>query len=176
MLDEPTNDLDSETLELLEERLVEYEGTVLLVSHDREFLNNVVGSTLVFEEGGIKEYVGGYDDWLRQRKVTSTTLARSERSARDAGRPAAEPTGQTPSASGIRRRLSFKEQQELQSLPRKIEELESDIAAMHDAMAAPEFYRQPGAEIARQQARLQSLEASLAAAYTRWEELEQAAG
>lgn len=176
VLDEPTNDLDSETLEMLEERLVEYEGTVLLVSHDREFLNNVVGSTLVFEEGGVKEYVGGYDDWLRQRSITSSTPNRSERSSRDAARPAAEPAAEKPSAIGMRRRLSFKEQQELQTLPRKIEELESDIAAMHEAMASPDFYRQPGAEIARQQARLQTLEASLAAAYTRWEELEQAAG
>ncbi|MFM2095760.1 MAG: transporter ATP-binding protein uup, partial [Planctomycetota bacterium] len=98
------------------------------------------------------------------------------RSSRGAARPAVEPAGETPSAAGIRRRLSFKEQQELQSLPRQIEELESDIAAMHQAMASPEFYRQPGAEIARQQARLQSLEAALATAYTRWEELEQAAG
>src|SRR5439155_25879477 len=72
VLDEPTNDLDTETLELLEERLVEFAGTLLLVTHDREFLNNVVTSTIVFEEGGVREYVGGYDDWLRQRKLTPT--------------------------------------------------------------------------------------------------------
>jgi ATP-binding cassette subfamily F protein uup len=167
VLDEPTNDLDTETLELLEERLVAFDGTVLLVSHDREFLNNVVTSTIVFEEGGVREYVGGYDDWLRQR----------------ANRPAESPTNQSkptirqqpPRSVSGPRRLSFKERQELESLPATIERCEAEIDALHQQMALPEFYQQPGTRIAEEQARLKLLEEQLAAAYERWEELEQLA-
>ena len=172
VLDEPTNDLDAETLELLEERLMQFEGTVLLVSHDRAFLNNIVTSTIVFEEGNVREYVGGYDDWLRQRK---TELAgkpdpKSERSPRTADKPAAA------IASAATRRLTYKEQQQHAALPGQIEQLEAEIAALHAAMAQPEFYRQPGATIAGEQARLADLESRLSTAYLRWEELEQRAG
>lgn len=169
VLDEPTNDLDVETLELLEERLVEYNGTVVLISHDRSFLNNVVTSTIVFEDGGVNEYVGGYDDWLTQRPSAS---------------PASECTGKMPSSavrSGPRsaeamaarkRRLSYNESRELKSLPQKIEELEAELAKIHEAMADPDFYRQSGDEIAEKQTRAKELEADLSTSYARWEELE----
>src|SRR3989440_7809931 len=125
VLDEPTNDLDTETLELLEERLVEFEGTVLLVSHDRAFLNNVVTSTIVFEEGGVREYFGGYDDWLRQRKATVMGPVGKTPAIR-----AAAPSVKAASASDPRK-LSFKERQELDALPARIEKYDAEIAALH---------------------------------------------
>ncbi len=167
VMDEPTNDLDIETLELLEDLLVEYAGTVLLVSHDRTFLNNVVTSTIVFEEGGAREYFGGYDDWLRQRKPTSTSDASEIAPNRTPTRRASE-----ASAAG-KRKLSFKERQELDALPAAIEEYDAQIAALHQQMAEPAFYQQPGPQIAAEQARLKQLESDLAAAYQRWEALEQ---
>ncbi len=172
VLDEPTNDLDAETLELLEDRLVQFQGTVLVVSHDRAFLNNVVTSTIVFEEGGTKEYVGGYDDWLRQRAERSSgaaepspqILAVAARSA--SPRPAGLPGAQR------KRRLTFKERQELLTSHATIEQLEYQISGLHRDMAQDDFYRQPGERIAQQQAQLKELEALLATAYQRWEELE----
>lgn len=172
VLDEPTNDLDAETLEMLEERLVEYQGTVLLVSHDRAFLNNVVTSTIVFENGNVKEYVGGYDDWLRQRPQPSTEPAEPTR--RRAAEPATSAATPATSAPDRKRRLSYKEGLELQSLPVTIEKLEAEIAALHEQMAQPSFYQQSGAQIAEQQAKLKDVEAKLATVYKRWEELEQA--
>jgi ATP-binding cassette subfamily F protein uup len=166
VLDEPTNDLDAETLELLEEGLMEFDGTVILVSHDREFLNNVVTSTIVFEEGGVKEYVGGYDDWLRQRKVPAAAPAKPQ--------AASQPVSKATDTA--KKRLTFKEKQELESLPGKIEQLEAEIAALHADMAQPTFYQQPGEQIAAAQARLTQLEQGLASAYHRWEELEQLGG
>jgi len=165
VLDEPTNDLDMETLEMLEERLVEFSGTVLLVSHDRTFLNNVVTSTIVFEEEGAREYFGGYDDWLRQRKPPAKRAAETP-----SQRPAQQAASQ---ATAVKRKLSFKEQRELDSLPATIEKCESAIAELHQAMAAPTFYQQPGPQIAAEQARLKELEDQLANAYERWEALEQ---
>ena len=165
VLDEPTNDLDAETLELLEERLVDFNGTVLLVSHDREFLNNVVGSSIVFEDGGVKEYVGGYDDWQRQR---ATRLAAEAAKAAPKVVQEAKPAIVTPA----KKKLNFKEQRELDGLPGLIELLETQISEMHVVMAAPEFYRQPGDKIAAEQAKLSSLESSLTTAFQRWEELE----
>lgn len=161
VLDEPTNDLDTETLELLEERLVQFTGTVLLVSHDREFLNNVVSSTIVFEEDGVKEYDGGYDDWLRQRRPPSSDADVSLREKVVPG-----PRG-TPSV-----RLSYKEQQELQVLPAEIERLESEIARVHLAMSDSAFYQQPREQIAAAQSRIKGLEERLAAAYSRWASLD----
>jgi ATP-binding cassette subfamily F protein uup len=178
VLDEPTNDLDTETLELLEELLVKYQGTVLLVSHDRAFLNNVVTSTIVFEPDGVKEYVGGYDDWLRQRAppCANASVAGGKSStpavARATGASQARVSG---SGQGRPRRMTYKEQQELAALPGVIEELETQIAELHAAMAAAEFYQQTGDTIARETARLKELESGLAAAYERWEHLEQAA-
>jgi len=172
VLDEPTNDLDAETLELLEERLVEFSGTVLVVSHDRSFLDNVVTSTLVFEPTGdaagyaVKEYVGGYTDWLRQRPAAPP--------AATASKPTSQPPPQA-CASGNKRsgkKRSFKDQRELESLPALIETLEIETAALHAAMAEPGYFRQPGDVLARDQARLRDLEARHAAAFARWETLE----
>lgn len=172
VLDEPTNDLDTETVELLEERLVEYQGTVLLISHDREFLNNVVTSTIVFEAGEVKEYVGGYDDWLRQRPrplIESAESGRRRLRSADAGSSRGTPA---PAATPIKRRMTFKEQQELAALPAMIEETEIKLDELHHAMAQPDFYKRPGDQIAADQARLKDFESQLAGMYRRWEALE----
>jgi ATP-binding cassette subfamily F protein uup len=163
VMDEPTNDLDAETLELLEELLLDYPGTLLLVSHDRTFLNNVVTSTLVLEdEGRVGEYVGGYDDWLRQRTPEPATRA---------AKAVARPIKPRP----VRERrptLSFKEQRELECLPPHIESLEAERTVLYRNLSDPSFYRQAGAEIAASKARLESLEQELDEAYQRWEALE----
>jgi ATP-binding cassette subfamily F protein uup len=137
------------------------------VSHDREFLNNVVTSTIEFEAGQVREYVGGYDDWLRQRPEPLTaTLERKRTPAKE--QP--QPTGDEPPSR--KRRLAYHEQRELASLPATIETLDTEIADLHGAMAQPGFYRQPSSEIASKQSRLNELEQQLAAAYRRWEQLE----
>lgn len=162
VMDEPTNDLDAETLELLEELLLDYPGTLLLVSHDRVFLNNVVTSTLVFEgEGQISEYVGGYDDWLRQRKPNmpvkaEKTPAKGEKSK--------------PRRNGPQK-MSYKGQRELEALPQRIEEMEEEQQQLYQTMADPTFYQQGGGEIAKAKDRLKALEQELDATYQRWEEL-----
>jgi ABC transport system ATP-binding/permease protein len=167
VLDEPTNDLDVETLELLESLLVEYQGTVLLVSHDRAFLNDVVTSTLAIEaDGRVREYDGGYDDYLRQRSTEQPTD------------PKPTPAVANPQASPAteqRKKLSFKERRELESLPARIEKLESEIGGLHETMASPAFYRQDGAAIAQSKGRLAELEQELAVAFERWEALEDVA-
>jgi ABC transport system ATP-binding/permease protein len=163
ILDEPTNDLDTETLELLEELLLDYSGTLLLVSHDRSFLNNVVTSTLVLEgEGRVGEYAGGYDDWLRQRKP--------ELPAKTAKAPTR--LKQQQPMRERRQTLSFQERHELEALPLRIETLEAEQAALCQAMSTPSFYQQGGAEISRAKARLESLEQELDEAYQRWEALD----
>jgi ATP-binding cassette subfamily F protein uup len=178
VLDEPTNDLDTETLELLEERLVQFAGTVLLVSHDREFLSNVVTSTIVFEETLVKEYVGGYDDWLRQRPEPKGTVPASMEQDRSMATEAAAPQNAQTNlrGSGERkvppRRLSYNEQRELAQLPARIEALESELTAIHANMAEASFYQKSSETIAREAARLKVLEAQLTTAYQRWEELE----
>jgi ABC transport system ATP-binding/permease protein len=163
VLDEPTNDLDIETLELLEELLLDYSGTILLVSHDRAFLDNVVTSTLVFEGAGrIGEYVGGYRDWLRQRRpepVAAASPPRSPEPARAQPRPAA-------------RKLGFKERRELEALPARIETLEDEQARLQETSATADFYRQDAQLIAATLERLNALEGELAVAYERWEALE----
>jgi len=164
VLDEPTNDLDVETLELLEERLMAYQGTILLVSHDREFLDNVVGSTLVFEGGGrISEYVGGYSDWERQA-LQRESVAQPSKSA-----PAAPPAV-TPRKAPAK--LSYKDQRELDQLPERIESLEAELAALQARLADPGLYREDGAKVAAARVALASVEGALAAAYARWDELE----
>jgi ATP-binding cassette subfamily F protein uup len=160
VLDEPTNDLDIETLELLEDMLIEYPGTVLLVSHDRSFLNNIVTSTLVLEaEGAVAEYVGGYDDWIRQRRqVSSEPLAKKiERKPKPA-------KSNTP-------KLSYKQKRELEELPEIIDKLEKQIESLHEEMAKSEFYKQDPAHITQTNDELQSLDEKLADAYARWEKL-----
>ncbi len=179
VLDEPTNDLDAETLELLEERLIDFAGTVLVVSHDRAFLDNVVTSTLVFEPrpGGdghdVLEYAGGYTDWIRQRKAaakpTDAKLAKAQA-------PAAAGTATAPTAAAPRKRkLSFKEQQELAALPALIETLETEMATLHAKMAATDYFRQSGDILARDKTRLDDLQTRLDAAFVRWETLEEPA-
>ncbi|PKM44812.1 MAG: ABC transporter ATP-binding protein [Gammaproteobacteria bacterium HGW-Gammaproteobacteria-1] len=162
VMDEPTNDLDMETLELLESLLVDYAGTLLVVSHDRAFLDNVVTSTLVFEgDGRIGDYVGGYEDWLRQRRV--------EAPARAAPAAAAAERREKPKPKA---KMGYKEQRELETLPQRIEALEAEQQALHQAMSAPDFYQRDKAAIAAAQDRLAALEDELAAAYERWEMLE----
>ncbi len=165
VLDEPTNDLDVETLELLEELLADYEGTVLLVSHDRAFLDNVVTSTLAFEgDGEVREYVGGYSDWLRQRPAKAAAeVKRSEPKAEAVAKPQQE----RPKS----RKLSYKDQRELEQLPARIEALEAEQAALHARLSDPTLYQQEGG-IAEAGARLQEVEAELMEAYARWEALE----
>jgi ATP-binding cassette subfamily F protein uup len=151
-----------ETLELLEELLMEYKGTVLLVSHDRAFLNNVVTSTIVFEGGGrLQEYAGGYDDWLEQRPVVAQGKGGKKAAARE--RPQAE----VPAP----RKLAFKEIKELEALPKKIEELEAEQGELYRNLADPVFC-QGGGGVTQAQVRLKELEGILAALYLRWEKLE----
>jgi ABC transport system ATP-binding/permease protein len=174
-MDEPTNDLDIETLELLEEMLIDYPGTLLLVSHDREFLNNVVTSTLVLEgEGRVKDYAGGYDDWLRQRgeKETGPLCPPSDGLKSNAGRAAGKAALSPFPPEDRPRRLTYKEQIELEALPDRIAALEADLAGLHATMADPAFYRQEPAAIVQAKNRLQSVEQDIAAAYGQWEELE----
>jgi ATP-binding cassette subfamily F protein uup len=165
VLDEPTNDLDVDTLELLEELLSEYEGTLLLVSHDRTFLDNVVTSTLVFEgDGKFGEYAGGYADWERyQRQIPET--ASETRKHGDRQPPQAKP-GDKP------RRLTYKEQRELEALPAAIEALEAEQAELHRLMGAPEFYRQSSEKITATMERLEVLKGDLEECYARWQALE----
>lgn len=168
VLDEPTNDLDVETLELLEERLLGYSGTILLVSHDREFLNNVVTSTFVFEEGGVvREYAGGYDDWLSQRPKPADQ--RESDGACTMSRP--KPEKKRAKRDGPRK-LTFKEGKELDALPLRIEGLEQEQNGLYELMADPEFYRGAGERISRARARIDELGQELKEAYGRWEELE----
>jgi ATP-binding cassette subfamily F protein uup len=175
VLDEPTNDPDIDTLEILEDLLLAYSGTLLLVSHDRAFLNNLVTSTIALDgTGGAKEYVGGYDDWLRQSE--EETAARVETKIR---KPLIPNPPASPLPESGPRRLSYKEQraleahkQELAALPGRIETLENEQHRLSAAMADPAFYQRDSAEIARSVSGLKELEDELARAYLRWEELE----
>ena len=179
VLDEPTNDLDAETLELLEERLVDFAGTVLVVSHDRAFLDNVVTSTLVFEPrpGGdghdVLEYAGGYTDWIRQRKAAAKL---ADTKPVKASLPAAAGNATAPTdAAPRKRKLSFKEQQELAALPGLIETLETEMQALHGKMAAADYFRQSGDILARDKTKLDDLQTRLENAFVRWETLEEPA-
>ena len=167
VMDEPTNDLDAETLELLEARLVEFDGTLLVVSHDREFLNNVVTSTIAFEQDGIREYVGGYDDWVRQR---ADRLPGGEKPKLPAGKAASSSVADPPKKR--ERKLAYHEQRELEALPTLIEKLDHEIEALTAAMSKPEHFKQSSREIAASQSRMEQLNEQLSAAYERWEELE----
>jgi ATP-binding cassette subfamily F protein uup len=171
VLDEPTNDLDAETLELLEDLLVEFGGTVLLVSHDRAFLNEVCTSLLVFEgDGKISEYIGGYDDWQRERATRAAAAAAAEEKAKRDAKEAAVAAGAP--APKKARKLSNKERAELEALPKKIETLEGEQAELTAKLADPAFFKKGGADVAKATARLQEIEAELPAVYARWEELE----
>lgn len=161
VLDEPTNDLDAETLDLLENLLVEFKGTLLLVSHDRDFLDNVVTSTFVFEGRGlVREYVGGYADWVRQRPEVSAPTAKAKT------RPA---RAQVPAKP---RRLSYRENQELEALPARIEALETEQHELTARLGDPALYQDEPAVVPDLQARLEVIESELLTAYERWERLE----
>ena len=173
IMDEPTNDLDVETLDLLEELVANYEGTLLLVSHDRAFLDNVVTSTLVFEGGGrVNEYVGGYSDWLRQRR--SPTRAAPSRARQNAATIAATPVTRrpTPPAAASARRLSYKEQRELDALPQRIQQLEEEQGTLASTVADPDLYARDPTRAAAALQRLETLAGELEAAYARWAALE----
>jgi ABC transport system ATP-binding/permease protein len=169
VMDEPTNDLDAETLELLEELVADYAGTLLLVSHDRAFLDNVVTSTLVFEgDGQINEYVGGYTDWLRQRKIAAPS-----------GASAATPKPSTAAAASRAapklKRLSYNEQRELKQLPEKIQRLEAEQAQLNALISDPAAFQRNKVESNLALQRLQALAAELEAAYSRWDTLDSSA-
>jgi ATP-binding cassette subfamily F protein uup len=168
VMDEPTNDLDAETLDLLEDLLLEYSGTLLLVSHDRDFLNNVVTSTLsIGQDGRVREYVGGYDDWLRQSAAQApSALSTPPPVERKKERPRTEKP----------RKLSFKEERELEALPDAIAGMEKEVEDIHIRLADPEFYRTAGDEVVGLTSRMHELENKLEEAYFRWEELEAVRG
>lgn len=167
VLDEPTNDLDAETLELLEELLIDYPGTLLLISHDRSFLNSVVTRSIVFENDSIGEYAGGYDDWLIQRPAPVTPKANPK-----AEKPTEKPQDPVkPTAKA--KKLSYKEQRELEQLPTHLERLEQAMTQLQALMGTAEFYQQGSAAITAKQAELQVLESELEQAFARWEYLEQ---
>jgi ATP-binding cassette subfamily F protein uup len=172
VMDEPTNDLDAETLDLLEEMVAEYAGTLLLVSHDRAFLDNVVTSTLVFEgDGRVNEYVGGYSDWLRQRRAIAVAAKTpSPRSAQPQSAPAVR-----GSAAAKTRKLSYKDQRELDAMPAAIQRLEAEQAELAAAIGDPELFRRDPAAANAAVQRLQSVQQELEAAFARWEALESAA-
>jgi ATP-binding cassette subfamily F protein uup len=168
VMDEPTNDLDAETLDLLEEMVAEYAGTLLLVSHDRAFLDNVVTSTLVFEgDGRVNEYVGGYSDWLHQRRAIA--VAAKTPSPRSAQSPA------RGSAAAKTRKLSYKDQRELDAMPAAIQRLEVEQVELVTAIGDPELFRRDPAAANAAVQRLQSVQQELEAAFARWEALESAA-
>jgi ATP-binding cassette subfamily F protein uup len=165
VLDEPTNDLDAETLDLLEEKLVEYRGTILMVSHDRAFLNNVVTSTIVFEgDGNLQEYVGGYDDWVSQKTVASRDGREKEPGSQK---------GKRERPRKEKQKLSFKEARELDELPKTIETMEGEKARLLATLNSPEFYEKGDlAKVYEASDRLSLLEKELDEAYRRWDELE----
>jgi ABC transport system ATP-binding/permease protein len=167
VLDEPTNDLDLETLELLEAELVDWPGTLLLVSHDRAFLDNVVTSTLVFEgDGQVREYVGGYEDWVRQR-------AETVESAPSVGKPPAKSQDErSPASTPEARKLSYREQREFEELPQRIDQLEAEQRELNAAVEDPQFYTKPAEAIRTALTRIEEIAAALTAAYARWDELD----
>jgi ATP-binding cassette subfamily F protein uup len=166
VLDEPTNDLDMETLEVLEDRLTSFSGTLIVVSHDRQFLDNVVTSTVVFEaDGGIREYVGGYSDWLRQGKELA------EVDAPQVGRQSRRGTGQQ-SPARTPTKLGYREQRELDELPEQIEQLETELAALTEEVSAQNFYSRPQEDIQAVLQNLDEKQSLLDRAMQRWTELD----
>tara|TARA_R100001039_G_scaffold39226_1_gene46263 strand:+ start:42514 stop:44409 length:1896 start_codon:yes stop_codon:yes gene_type:complete len=167
VMDEPTNDLDAETLELLEDLLLNYSGTLLLVSHDRSFINNVVTSSIVFDtDGELREYVGGYDDWLRQRTETQNNKPKVET------KPAVEKPASKPAKKST---LTYQEKLDLEALPAIIEKLEMEQEALTAKMSEPDFYQQEADKVSQVQQALSELEAKMSEAFERWELLEEKA-
>jgi len=172
VLDEPTNDLDVDTLELLEDLLADYDGTLLLVSHDRTFLDNVVTSTLVFEgDGKFGEYAGGYEDWESYQRAIPTVPVESQKAAKDIPRAGAEKDHRIDK----RRKLTYKEQRERETLPDRIETLEAEQAQLHALMGDGNFYRQTSDKITIAMERLETVKRELEACYERWQTLESVA-
>ena len=168
ILDEPTNDLDADTLELLESTLLDYQGTLILVSHDREFLNNVVTSCIAFDEdGSVRQYAGGYDDWLEQRAAPARPSASTEPRGGQAPRG-----GQTPPNAQVRNKLTFKEKRELEQLPEQIGVLEHEQISLNEVLAAPGFFAGDRREVTRVTERLAALPEQIARLMERWESLE----
>ncbi|AVR95968.1 ATP-binding cassette domain-containing protein [Pseudoduganella armeniaca] len=169
VLDEPTNDLDIDTLELLEELLEDYPGTVFLVSHDRMFLDNVVTQVIVAEGGGVwRDYIGGYSDWERvSASMASARKAEPKAEAKPAKAPAAAAAPAAP-----KKKLSFKEQRELEELPKLIASLEDEQSALNVTLSDPDFYKKTPAEAKRVQQRISEIETELMAALERWEAIE----
>jgi ATP-binding cassette subfamily F protein uup len=171
VMDEPTNDLDLETLELLEDKLVNYNGTLLLVSHDRTFLDNVVTSVFALDgKGNVKEYIGGYSDWLRQRTHTlanDKAYGKQEKTSEDNNDKQPMPV-----LSSTRKKLSYKEQQELTQLPKEIERLEERQVALNEIINDPEFYKSDQTDINNILAELEKTSTTLEQSYLRWDELE----
>jgi ATP-binding cassette subfamily F protein uup len=179
VLDEPTNDLDVETLELLEEVLLTFPGTVLMVSHDRAFLDNVVTSTLVFEgEGLVREFVGGYQDWLRQGGsprllgVGESKAGKAELASAVVPQVATAQTETVAAAPAAKKKLSYKLQRELEAMPGQIDAVETQIAALQAQIGDPAFYQQSAEKTAEVLARLQGLQQELDQLVERWAELE----
>ena len=170
VLDEPTNDLDSDTLELLESLLMEYQGTLIIVSHDRAFLNNVITSSLVFENGELNEYVGGYDDWLRQRKEPVDSKDSGKKPQQQKIKSDKEPKSSDKNNTAAK--LTFSEQKELEKLPAKIEQLEEQQTEIEAEIAEPDFYQQEKFFINKKLAELEDLNRELENTYQRWELLE----
>ncbi|MEJ2111369.1 MAG: ATP-binding cassette domain-containing protein, partial [Acidobacteriota bacterium] len=170
VLDEPTNDLDIETLELLEAQLLEFSGTILLVSHDRSFLENVVTSTLVFEgEAHVQEYVGGYNDWMNQKNAT---IDKEPAASHALSVPAADKEKPKPDV----KKLSYMEQRELDGLPERIESLEAEQEELNAEVSHPDFYKETAENIRKTLARLEALQSEVADAYARWTELDSSLG
>jgi ATP-binding cassette subfamily F protein uup len=174
VLDEPTNDLDAETLDLLENLLVEFEGTVLVVSHDRKFLDEVVTGTYVFDgRGGIEEFIGGYTDWVTEKaKQAKAPVSAPKANARAIATPSQAPAAPAKPASG--RKLTNKEQRELAELPARIEKLETEQSELVAKLGDPKFFKSDAATVRAAEARLHEIEKEHATAFARWEELEAA--
>jgi ATP-binding cassette subfamily F protein uup len=184
VLDEPTNDLDIETLELLEALLVDWPGTLLLVSHDRAFIDNVVTSTLVLQEAGgsgqeagiVREYVGGYEDWLRQRPEPPPSAARTSAPANPRTGEPANPRTSAPAnprtGEPAAKKLTYREREELEELPARIEALEQEQRSLAAKIAGPDFYKEPADAIKQALERVESVHDELLRAMARWDELE----
>ncbi len=177
VLDEPTNDLDMDTIELLEQLLQEFSGTVFLVSHDRRFLDNVVTSTLAWEgPGSWREYEGGVEDWLLQRQRATQAQAAAQAASRAPQPAPSAPVAAPAPAAAARRKLSYKEQRELEQLPARIEQIEQEQRALTERLADPTLYRDAPQEVAAMRARFDALDGELESAMQRWQELDDAAG
>ncbi|XOZ35156.1 hypothetical protein ACMDCT_03640 [Halomonadaceae bacterium KBTZ08] len=182
MLDEPTNDLDVDTLELLEAQLVEFTGTVIVISHDREFLDHVAGSVLFLDgEGGVHETIGGFSDWRREGGQFPAEKAASgggsgRRSGSETGRARSPGNQSAPSSgNGSGNKLSYKYKLELEQLPQRIRDLEAEIAGLHEQVSDPAFYQQANETVEKTLGELSARESELESAMERWMELEEMA-